>query len=85
MKVQISFPEPCTRSKRSLIEEHGLVCNNEFQLIHMKRFLLASLALMLVISTSGQVFAAVFCPALRDMGVVLPGPPVTPTIHPLIT
>jgi hypothetical protein len=28
----------------------------------MKRFLLASLALMLVMSTSGQVFAAAFCP-----------------------
>jgi hypothetical protein len=28
----------------------------------MKRFLLASLALMLIMSTSGQVFAAAFCP-----------------------
>src|SRR5712692_8815533 len=30
--------------------------------IHMKRFLLTSLALMLVMSTSGHVFAAAFCP-----------------------
>jgi len=30
--------------------------------MHMKRCLLASLALMLIMSTSGQVFAAAFCP-----------------------
>ena len=44
------------------IEGHRLVCNNDVQSRKMKRLFPINLALLLVISSLGHAFGAVFCP-----------------------